>query len=55
VVTVNGKTVRKLRGASLPAKVRLERMPKRGAYRVVVTVKTVGGRTLRSARTFRAC
>jgi ABC-2 type transport system ATP-binding protein len=55
VVTVNGKTVRKLRGAALPAKVRLERMPKRGAYRVQVTVKTVGGKTLRSARTFRAC
>jgi hypothetical protein len=55
VVTVNGKTVRKLRGAALPLKVRLERMPKRGAYRVLVTVKTVGGKTLRSARTFRAC
>jgi putative CocE/NonD family hydrolase len=52
--TVNGRTVRKLRG-KLPSKVRLTGMPKRGTYRVVVTVKTVGGRTLRSARTFRAC
>ena len=54
-VTVNGKTVRKLRGRSLRSKVRLTGMPRRGAYRVVVTVRTVGGKTLRSARTFRAC
>jgi predicted acyl esterase len=55
VVTVNGKTKRKLRGRSLLSKVRLTGMPKRGAYRVQVTVKTAGGKTLRSARTFRAC
>ena len=54
-ITVNGKTARKLRGSSLLSKVRLEGMPKRGAYRVLVTVRTKGGRTLRSARTFRAC
>jgi putative CocE/NonD family hydrolase len=53
-VTVNGKTKRKLR-APLPRKVRLTGMPKRGAYRVLVTVKTRGGKTLRSARTFKAC
>ena len=55
VVTVNGKTVRRLRGKNLLKTVPLKRMPKRGTYRVVVTVKTVGGRTTRSARTFRAC
>lgn len=53
-VTVNGKTKRKLR-SPLPRKVRLTGMPKRGAFRVLVTVKTQGGKTLRSARTFRAC
>lgn len=53
--TVNGRTVRKLRGRRLLGTTRLTGMPKRGSYRVVVTVKTVGGRTIRSARTFRAC
>jgi X-Pro dipeptidyl-peptidase C-terminal non-catalytic domain len=55
VMTVNGKRVRSATGRRLLSKFRLERMPKKGAYRVVVTVKTKGGRTLRSARTYRAC
>jgi ABC-2 type transport system ATP-binding protein len=55
VITVNGKRVRTVTGRRLLSKVRLERMPKRGSYRVLVTVRTKGGRTLRSARTFRAC
>ena len=55
VITVNGKRVRKVTGRRLLSKIRLERMPKRGAYRVLVTVRTKGGRTLRSARTYRAC
>ncbi|HEX8743488.1 MAG TPA: alpha/beta fold hydrolase [Thermoleophilaceae bacterium] len=55
VITVNGKRVRTVTGRRLLSKVRLERMPKRGAYRVLVTVRTKGGKTLRSARTYRAC
>jgi hypothetical protein len=55
VITVNGKRVRTVTGRRLLSKVRLERMPKRGSYRVLVTVRTKGGKTLRSARTFRAC
>jgi len=55
VITVNGKRVRTVTGRRLLSKVRLERMPRKGSYRVLVTVRTKGGRTLRSARTFRAC
>jgi hypothetical protein len=55
VITVNGKRVRTVKGRRLLSKVRLEGMPKRGAYRVLVTVRTKGGKTLRSARTYRAC
>ena len=55
VITVNGKRVRTVTAAKLLSKIRLEGMPKKGTFRVLVTVKTVGGRTLRSARTFRAC
>jgi ABC-2 type transport system ATP-binding protein len=55
VMTVNGRRVRTVTGKGLLSKIRLENMPKRGVFRVVVTVKTKGGKTLRSARTFRAC
>jgi ABC-2 type transport system ATP-binding protein len=55
VITVNGKRVRTVTGRRLLSKVRLEGMPRRGSYRVLVTVRTKGGRTLRSARTYRAC
>jgi ABC-2 type transport system ATP-binding protein len=55
VITVNGKRVRTVTGAKLLSKIRLEGMPKKGTFRVLVTVKTQAGRTLRSARTFRAC
>ena len=53
-VTVNGKRVRVLRGKRLRAKVTLAGLP-RGTFRVLVTVRTRKGRTLRSARTYRTC
>ena len=53
-VTVNGKRVRIARGKRLRAPVNLKGLPK-GTVRVVVTVRTRKGRTLRSARTYRTC
>lgn len=54
VVTVNGKRVKTLRGKRLRATVVLRGLPK-GTARVVVTLRTVKGKTLRSARTYRTC
>jgi hypothetical protein len=53
-VTVNGKRVKTLRGKRLKAPVDLRGLPK-GTFRVVITARTVRGRTLRSARTYRTC
>ncbi len=53
-MTVNGKKVKTLRGKRLKAPVKLAGLPK-GTYRVVVTVRTKKGKTLRTARTYRTC
>ena len=53
-VTVNGKRVKVRRGKRLSARVDLRGMPK-GTVRVMITVRTTKGRTLRSARTYRTC
>ena len=42
------------RGKRLRATVNLRGLPK-GTFRVLITVKTKKGRTLRSARTYRTC
>jgi predicted acyl esterase len=58
VVTVNGKRAKVLRASKrtgrLRASIVLKGLPK-GTVRVRVTVRTVKGRTLRSARTYRTC
>jgi ABC-2 type transport system ATP-binding protein len=54
-IAVNGRRVRTMRGRGLLAPVRLGGLPRRGIYRIAVSVRTAGGRTLRSARTYRAC
>jgi ABC-2 type transport system ATP-binding protein len=54
VVTVNGKRVKTLRGKRVRARIDLRGLPK-GTARVMVTVRTKKGRTLRSARTYRTC
>jgi len=54
VVTVNGKRVKVVRGKRLRAPANLRGLPK-GAFRVTVTVRTVRGRTFRSARTYHTC
>jgi predicted acyl esterase len=54
-VTVNGRRVEVVRGAKrLRAPVDLRGLPK-GTFRVVVTLRTRKGRTLRTARTYRTC
>jgi putative CocE/NonD family hydrolase len=58
VVTVNGRRARVLRPSRrtkrLRASVVLTGLPK-GTFRVHVTIRTVKGRTLRAARTYRTC
>jgi len=53
-VRVNGRRVRVVRGPRLRARVDLRGLPK-GTFRVVITVRTVRGRTLRSARSYHTC
>jgi hypothetical protein len=53
-VTINGKRQKVLRGKRVRAIVNLRGLPK-GTFRVLITVKTKKGRTLRSARTYRTC
>jgi ABC-2 type transport system ATP-binding protein len=53
-VTVNGKRVKVVRGKRLRARIDLRGLPK-GTARVMITVRTAKGRTLRSARTYRTC
>jgi ABC-2 type transport system ATP-binding protein len=53
-VTVNGKKVKVVRSKRLRARVDLRGLPK-GTVRVMITVRTAKGRTLRSARTYRTC
>lgn len=53
-VTVDGKRVKVRRGKRLSARIDLRGLPK-GTARVMVTVRTSKGRTLRSARTYRTC
>ncbi|HEX8105592.1 MAG TPA: CocE/NonD family hydrolase C-terminal non-catalytic domain-containing protein, partial [Solirubrobacteraceae bacterium] len=54
-VTVNGKRVKVVRGKRrLRAPVDLRGLPK-GTYRVMVTLRTARGRTLRSVRTYHTC
>jgi ABC-2 type transport system ATP-binding protein len=54
-IAVNNRRVAFVRGRRLLSPVRVGGLPRRGAYRVAVTLRTAGGRTLRSARTYRAC
>ncbi|MDX6670561.1 MAG: hypothetical protein QOI91_924 [Solirubrobacteraceae bacterium] len=55
LIAVNGRRVRSVRGRRLLLPVRVGGLPRRGTYRIAVSVRTAGGRTLRSARTYRAC
>ena len=57
-VTVRGVTVRVAHRKPLHpkgTKVVLKRLPKRGRYTVTVTIRLASGRTLKTARTYRAC
>ena len=57
-VTVRAVTVRVAHRKPLHpkgTKVVLKKLPKRGRYTVTVTTKLAGGRTLKAARTYRAC
>jgi hypothetical protein len=54
-IFVNGKRVKTLRGRNLRSFIRIRTLPRRGAFRLLVTVKTTGGRTLGAARTYRVC
>ena len=54
-VTINGKRQKVIRGKKrYRARVDLRGLPK-GTFRVLITVRTKKGRTLRSARTYRTC
>jgi spore coat-associated protein N len=57
-VTVTAVTVKVARGRARRVKgtrVVLRRLPARGRYTVTVTTRLAGGRTLKTARTYRAC
>jgi hypothetical protein len=54
-IAVNGRTVKTVRGRKLRSFVRITNLPRRGVYRVLVTVRTTGGARLGAARTYRAC
>ena len=57
-VTVTAVTVKVAKRKAFPAngtKVVLKQLPVRGRYTVTVTTKLAGGRTLQTARTYRAC
>jgi hypothetical protein len=51
VVTINGKRKKAQRSGR---RLVLRNVPK-GTFRLVVSARTTGGRTLRSARTYKAC
>jgi ABC-2 type transport system ATP-binding protein len=53
-VTINGKRQKVIRGKRIRARVDLRGLPK-GTIRVLITVRTKKGRTLRSARTYHTC
>jgi predicted acyl esterase len=54
-IFVNSKRVKTVTGRKLRSFIRIRNLPRHGVYRVLVTVRTSGRKTLGAARTYRAC